>query len=93
MGVFIDNGSAVANINSKGSCRSPLVRGLALTIWRFCITENLLYARKETRVPCVQNYAADKISRLEPDTLDFALKPEIFQELIETFNLTLEVIY
>ena len=77
MEVFTENTSAVEYINNKGGCRSPLMCELALTIWRFCVAENILL--KATHVTGEQNFAADKFSRLEFDPHDFALKQEIFR--------------
>jgi hypothetical protein len=59
--VLMDNSTAVSHINKRGGTHSPTLACLALEIWNFCISRQILITARH--VPGVTNTGADFASK------------------------------
>ena len=77
----IDNTTAVAYVNKMGGLHSKNLCHLALQVWDWCLTRNLTISAEH--LPGSLNHLADKESRMDSDSSEWALHAQIFRNLME----------
>ena len=77
----IDNTAAVAYVNKMGGLHSKNLCQLALQVWDWCLSRNLTISAEH--LPGSLNQLADKESRTDSDSSEWALDTQIFHRLME----------
>jgi hypothetical protein len=77
--LFMDNMTAVSQVNKKSSPSSPLLLTIVTELWEFCIKRhNTVIA---VYLPGALNVIADQLSRTYKDPSDWKLDTHVFQEI------------
>ena len=79
-----DNTTAVVSINRQGSTHSSRCNNITRLIWRFAIDEQLWLS--SAHCPGVLNVQADEASRNFNDNTEWTLRPQLFQNICDTFG-------
>lgn len=75
----IDNSTAAAYINRKGSVKFPYLSNLTRRNWEWCAERNLfIYA---SYIPSVQNFVADTESRIISEDTEWSLAQDFFNTI------------
>ena len=80
----LDNIMAVSHINHKGGTTSPQLCKLAITMWTWCISQNITLTAEH--LPGHLNVTADQESRVVRDRCDWMLNPHVFQKIQENMG-------
>jgi hypothetical protein len=83
----MDNTTSCTYINKYGDKHSQL-DSIAREIWFWCIERNIFLSA--AHIPGKENVDADKQSRIKNEDLEWALRPELFQRILE-YHLHLTV--
>ena len=75
----MDNVTAVTYINKMGGTQSEGLCHLALTIWNWCLQQNIFLIAEY--LPGEENTVADEESRNVKDRCDWMLNPRIFRQV------------
>jgi len=78
----IDNTTAIAYIDNKGGTRSPQLLALALELWEWCPSKDILVMA--THIAGKENISADRESREFKDMSEWTLDPLIIQPFLKT---------
>ena len=70
----MDNTTAVAHVNNKGSTHSPCLLTLALELWHWCLERNIMISAQY--VPGKLNTIADSESRVFNDSSKWKIEPQ-----------------
>ena len=81
MHLRVDNTAAVAYVNRMGGLHSKNLCQLALQVWDWCLSRNLTISAEY--LPGSLNQLADKESRTDSDSSEWALDTQIFHRLME----------
>ena len=87
--ILTDNTTAMAYVNNKGGCHNKQLCDLAITIWNLCVDGNI--GLSVSHLPGYQNDIADKFSRMEADTHDYAVSMCAYSKLLEKISYEPEV--
>ena len=82
--IMTDNTTALAGINKQGSVISTACNKIARQIWQFARGEGLWLSA--AHCPGVENIEADEASRVFDDKTEWALREDIFREIIVEFG-------
>ena len=75
----LDNVTAVSYINQKGGTVSKALCQLAITIWTWCVEQNITLQAEH--LPGQLNSQADQESRTVRDRCDWKLKQSVFHQI------------
>ena len=84
MSLKIDKVTAVSSINNTGGSHSRPCNTLARQLWLWCIERNIWVTASHAHG--VNYIMADKASREFNDATEWALNPEVFQQITQTFS-------
>ena len=84
-----DNTSVVAYINKQGGTGCSRLCDIALEIWEFCVSRNISISA--SHLSGVANVRADKLSRLEHSDHSYFLSQEVFDEIADSLDFSLDV--
>lgn len=79
----IDNVTAITYINNMGASHSKARNIIARQLWLWCIERNIWVTT--SHVLGVDNIITDKASREFNDATEWALNPEMFKQVTQTF--------
>ena len=82
--IMTDNTTVLVGINKQGSVISAACNKIARQIWQFAMGEQLWLSA--ARCPGVENIEADEASRVFDDKTEWALRENIFKEIIVEFG-------
>jgi hypothetical protein len=82
----MDNSTAVAYLNHMGGSQSKSCNDIARDTWEWCITNNIWVSA--TFLPGVENFLADKESRVFNDRTEWALDQNVFDTICAHFNVS-----
>lgn len=87
--IFMDNTTSCAYINKYGGKHYEL-DSVAREIWFWCIERNIFLSA--AHIPGKENVDADQQSRIKNEDLEWALRPELFQCILEYYpKLTVDL--
>ena len=88
--LMLDNSAAVCISNKKGTNRSSNCNSIAVQLWEFCQTHNILLTA--FHIPGVQNVSADRESRIfaNPDA-EWMLNPKCLKQALSILNYEPEI--
>ena len=75
--LLLDNRTAIALINKKGSPHSKPLSDLAVQLWEWCLAKSITV--RAEHIPGVENVRADQESRRRPDPSDWRMDSKVFQ--------------
>ena len=87
--IYSDSSTVVAYINRQGGTTSSSMCDLALEIWDFCISRDLMISA--THPPGVSNSRADKLSRMSVRDHSYSLSQDAFDALCSSLSFPLKV--
>ena len=87
--VHSDNTAVVAYINHQGGSGSARLCSLALDIWKFCISRNIML--KAVHLPGVRNVKADALSRMVSSDHSYSLSQYVFDSICRVLGFPLSV--
>ena len=77
--LLLDNRTAIALINKKGSPHSKLLSDLAVQLWEWCLAKGITV--RTEHIPGVENVRADRESRRRPDPSDWRMDSKVFLQI------------
>ena len=80
----MDNRTAVFYVNRMGGTQSPVMCGLAIQLWQWCLERNLSLSAEY--LPGVDNCVADRESRMIQSSAEWQLHKGTFQQIMATFG-------
>lgn len=83
----IDNTTAIAHMNNKGSTRSACLITLTLELWRWCLGRNIVLSTQH--VPGKLNTIADSESRVFKDSSEWKINPQIISPFLKESEIDL----
>ena len=82
--LHLDNTMVVSHINCKGGTTSPQLCKLAITMWSWCISQNITLTAEH--LPGHLNVTADQESWVVRDRCNWMLNPHVFQKIQENMG-------
>lgn len=79
--IHSDNQTAISYVNKYGGCPSPLLNELSHDLWTWCIDKQIDI--RAVHVPGSCNVDADYLSRQFNDNIEWSLRAEIFDQLVD----------
>ena len=76
--LLMDNTTAIAYINKMGG-PSPILASLVFDIWQWCLQRQIHLSAQH--IPGAHNIAADQESRVDRDSSDWKLDPDVFAQI------------